>query len=92
MYIFILLIGIIDFAIGVAIGTQLSLLNQLTIFVIGILYLNSSHVAAMEIGSIFPYMLIMVLFAGIIVGDISYIIQTKAWVGMNLHNPFIVTK
>ena len=90
MFIFILLIGIIDFVIGIAIGTQLPLLLQFAIFCIGILYLNSSHVAAMEIGSIFPYLLIMVLFSGIIIGDISYIVQTKAWVGMNIHNPLIV--
>lgn len=87
-----LILALISFILGIIIGTQLSLLIQLIIFVIGILYLNSKSVAQMEIGAILPYMLITVLYAGIIVGDLSYAVQSQAWEGMNIHNPFVVNK
>lgn len=87
-----LILAILPLAIGIIIGTQLSLIWQLVIFIVGIFYLNSSHVKAMEIGALFPIAMFIWCCIGMVVGDISYIIQTGEWATWNIPNPFVVSK
>lgn len=84
-----LFIGI-PLILGIIIGTQLNLWIQGIIVLSGIIYLNSSHVAAMEIGAIFPYLLFVILCIGMVLGDVSYFYQTDGFSNINLSNPFKV--
>jgi len=76
--------------IGIILGTQLTLLFQVIIFVILIIYLNSEKVTLMEIGAIIPYSIIMLLFVGMIIGNISWALQTDFFHTVVIPNFFIV--
>lgn len=85
------LLGVLFF-IGIIVGTHLSLMIQGVIFLIGILYLNSESVNQMEIGAILPISSFIIFCIGIVVGDISYALQTNAFNEINWVNPFVVTQ
>ena len=60
--------------------------------IVFIVYMSSSYVARMEIGALIPYILGILFILGMIIGDISYFIQTDAqeFKDLNISNPFVV--
>ena len=78
--------------IGIAVGTAAPLWAQAIIFLVIVLYLSSSSVAAMEIGAIIPIMFGIFFIGGMIIGDISYIFQTGGIDFKGIPNPFVVSK
>ena len=75
---------------GIAVGTSIGLAWQVAIF-IGILYwFTTDMVTSLEIGAIAPMLLGLVFIAGMVIGDVSYLLQTDTIVDWNLTNPFIV--
>ena len=70
-----LFIAAIAFVGGIIVGTQAPLWIQLIVLVVIVLWLNSWSVGALELGAL-AYMFIGVaMIAGMVVGDISYVIQ-----------------
>ena len=79
-----------SFVVGIAFGTSLALVWQLLTFVSILWWLNSDSVRRMEIAGIVPMMLGVVFIAGMVIGDVSYLVQTDTIGDFNLTNPFIV--
>jgi hypothetical protein len=80
----------IAFAGGIIIGTQLPLWVQ-GILLIAVILLNRSWaVRGLEIGAIAYFVIGMALIGGMVVGDISYFIQTGMEFGFDIPNLFKV--
>ena len=84
-----IVLGIL-FIIGVVFGTQMEWPWQVAAIFVGYGYLNSRYVASKEIGGILDMLFVAAFMVGMIVGDISWVIQTSAWENWDFGNPFIV--
>lgn len=86
-----MIVGMILSAIGgIIFGTHLPIGFQLVAFFAGIWYLNTDGVRGMEIGAIIPMMIVICFYAGMVIGDISWFIQTDAYHNINWINPFVI--
>ena len=75
---------------GIAVGTSLGLAWQVAIFAGILVWLQSDSVTRLEVGAIVPMTLGVVFIIGMIIGDVSYMIQSDIISDWNLTNPFIV--
>ena len=83
-----LILGGILFAIAVAIGTSLP-------FWVGFLVLVFLFYTTLRVGGleqIFPIIISIIVTLGLIVGNISYAIQTDYFDSLDIGNPFVVEK
>lgn len=84
------LVMIIFFVVGIIFGTQFEWVYQVAAVFVFIGIMESSYVRSMEIGAIIPYLFGISFLIGMLIGDISWAIQTNAWETMNFKNPFSV--
>jgi hypothetical protein len=54
-----------------------SLIYQFILAIVSIAWLNSKYIRGMELGAIIPVMGVIIVLIGIIVGDISWMVQTN---------------
>ncbi len=87
-----IVVGIVLGLIGVVVGTKVFLWIQLVLFLLYIIYMNSEEVKRMEIGAMIPFVFGVVFFIGVLIGDISYAIQTDSFSDLNISNLFVVSK
>ena len=86
----VIIFAVAPFVVGVIFGTQLVWVWQVAAVFLAITYFNSSHYSRLEIGGIVPAVIAFWFFIGMIVGDISWAIQTEAWNDWDIGNPFTV--
>ena len=82
------LFGIIIFAISIAVGTSL----PLWVGIIPVLYLGYITTKTDGLGAIVPMVLMIIVFVGLVIGNISYLVQTDYFKDINISNPFVVEK
>lgn len=71
-------LSVIFFIIGILVGTHMSIWAQIAFIVGWCFFLNTPAVKELEMG-VFAYVTIFICFIiGIIIGDISYFVQTDA--------------
>lgn len=88
-YIFLIILPLIG---GIITGTQVLLWVQAIIAAVIILYLNSSSVNKLELVGFLIIIPGAIFIVGMIIGDISWLIQTGAISGWHVSNPFVVSK
>ena len=84
------IVMIISGIIGIWFGTQFNLMIQFGAVIAFYVIMESPYVRAMEIGAIFPYLIGFSFLIGIMLGDISWAVQTNVWDQWNFSNPFKV--
>lgn len=80
----------ISVVLGVAFGTQVGWPWQLGAVVAFYFIMESPPVRAMEIGAIIPLALGIYFIGGMIIGDISWLVQTWDSSSIEYTNPFFV--
>ena len=85
------LVSLISFFIGIIIGTQSPLWIQGLIVVILIIFTNSDAVRSHELGAISYIFISFATIVGMLIGDISYFVQTNVELKINLdiHKSFL---
>jgi hypothetical protein len=84
----VILIWLIVGGVGVAAGTFFSIWIQIIAFVIFIYWLSTEKGG---LDTVFPSIIGMIFFLGVVVGDVSYFFQTDRHKTIEVYNPFVVT-
>lgn len=88
-YLFLIMLPFIG---GIITGTQVLLWVQGIIAVCIIIYLNSDRVNRLELAGFLIVIPGIIFTVGMVIGDISWLIQTGALSEWNIGNPFVVSK
>lgn len=75
---------------GILVGTQLSLFIQGVILFLIILYFNTDDIKYGGLAALAPIAIGLWFIVGMLVGDISYALQTDAINQYDISNPFVV--
>lgn len=76
--------------IGIAVGTAAPLWAQTLALLVYGMYMMTEKVRRMEMDWLIPFFYGLAFFIGVIIGDISYLIQTDFISLKGIPNPFIV--
>ena len=81
-----LILGGILLAVGVMIGTALPIWVSFLVFAFFVYITVNTE----ELGQIFPMVLTIIITLGLIIGNISYAVQTDYLDSLDIGNPFVV--